>query len=412
MRTVRLDSNDQRDDPDAMTGSATSSIRCRKTPSPPPRMEHNDVKTFHTPGHTPRNTAGRTKLAAALVAAVALGGSGIAASASAAAEPPVFDLEPVAGELVGSGATFPGVFYAEAIAELEGINGDLVIEYGGGGSSKGRSDLQQSLVDFAGTDGVVKAEDYEKFAGEFVYIPTVLAPIVVAYNLDGVDTLNLTPTVIAQIFQTEITSWDDPAIVELNSDVTLPAEPIVVVRRADGSGTTDNFSKFLNAAVGGEGGVWTLGSGSELEWPAGTQAGDGSGGVSQLIKDTPGAIGYLDLADATVSGLSGASVENKEGVFVAPTIEATTAAAAGAEIADDLTFFVGWADGADAYPIAAQTWILAYVEQPDAEQAAALRYFLTYLLTDGQALAVELNYAPLPAELRDAALANVALIGA
>src|SRR4051794_18071448 len=326
-----------------------------------------------------------------------------------------FTLEPVSGDLTGSGATFPAAFYNEAIAALETLVPDLTIEYSGGGSGTGRSDLAAQLKDFAGTDAPVKDEDVPTFkGGDFVYVPTVLAPITMSYNLDGVDTLNLTPSTIAKIFQLQITDWNDEAIAADNPDATLPDEPIVVVRRADGSGTTENFSHFLDNAVGAGGdGTWTLGYGSELEWPDGTQAGDGNGGVAQLITDTQGAIGYVDLSDAIESGFAFANVQNKAGNFVAPTLEATTAAARNITLDDDGTFFTGWADGDDAYPIAAQTWIIVYTTQPDADTAAALQYFLTYLVSaDGQALAQELNYAPLPAAIRDVAMANIAKIGA
>jgi phosphate transport system substrate-binding protein len=324
------------------------------------------------------------------------------------------DFAALQGELVASGATFPKGFYDEAIAELAGIAPDLVVEYGGGGSGKGRSDLQEQVVDFAGTDGVVKEEDIPLFkGGEFVYVPTVIAPITVSYNLPDVEGLQLSAETIAKIFQLEITSWDDAAIAADNPDATLPATAIVVARRADGSGTTENFSKFLEAAVGTEaGGIWTLGTGSELEWPAGTQAGDGNSGVAQIITSTEGAIGYVDLSDAKENGLTYASVKNKAGNYIEPTLEATTAAAEGAEIKDDLTFFLGWADGDDSYPIAAQTWIIAYTTQDDPAKAEAIRGFLTYLLTDGQALAPDLDFAPLPGDLAERALANIELIGA
>jgi phosphate transport system substrate-binding protein len=326
------------------------------------------------------------------------------------------DYSKLSGTLDGSGATFPKVYYDEAIAEFASVAPDVTVNYAGGGSGKGRTDLQEQVVDFAGTDGVVKAEDVPKYkGGEFVYVPTVIAPITVSYNLEGVDELHLTAPTIAKIFQAQITSWDDPAIVAENEGVELPAEPITVVHRADGSGTTENFSKFLEAAVGPEGtaeaGVWTLGTGSELEWPASTLGGDGNSGVAQLISQTAGSIGYVDLSDAMENGLVYASVQNKAGEFVQPTPEAASAAAAGAKINDDLTFFVGWADGAEAYPIAAQTWIIAYVDTP-ADQAEVLRGFLTYLVTDAQELTGELGYAPLPADLQAKALANIAKIGA
>ncbi len=361
--------------------------------------------------------SGSTTAAPETTAAAAGGTETTAGSESTSASATDVDLASLSGELNGSGATFPKVFYDEAIAELSVLAPDLTINYGGGGSGKGRTDLQSEVVDFAGTDSTVKEEDLAKFnGGEFVYVPTVVAPITVSYNLSDVEELQLSPATIAKIFQTEITTWNDPAIAADNEGVDLPDTTITVVHRADGSGTTDNFAKFLEASVGAEGtaeaGVWNLGTGSELEWPSGTLAGDGNSGVAQLITQTDGAIGYVDLGDAVASNLVYASVQNKEGEFVYPTVEATSAAAAGAEINDDLTFFVGWADGAEAYPIAAQTWIIAYTTHEDAETAANLRGFLTYLLTDAQELAPELGYAPLPEELQAKALENIAKIGA
>lgn len=324
------------------------------------------------------------------------------------------DLAKLEGKIVGSGATFPKSFYDEAIAELKDKAPKLEIEYGGGGSGKGRSDLQTKVVDFAGTDSVVKDEDKPKFTGgDFVYVPTVIAPITVSYNVSGVDKLQLSPDTIAKIFQAEITKWDDPAIAADNQGAKLPSTPIVVAHRSDGSGTTDNFTKFLNAASGEKGsGVWKLKSGSEVEWPASTQGADGNSGVAQIVKSTDGAIGYVDLSDAKENGLKFAAVKNKAGKFVEPTLEATTAAAEGAQIKDDLTFFIGWADGDAAYPIAAQTWIIAYTKQDDAKKAEATRGFLTWLLTDGQKMAEDIDFAPLPAELQKKALDNVAKIGA
>ncbi|MEI7618480.1 MAG: phosphate ABC transporter substrate-binding protein PstS [Actinomycetota bacterium] len=324
------------------------------------------------------------------------------------------DYSKLSGSLVASGATFPKSFYDEAIANLATAAPNLTVEYGGGGSGKGRSDLQQKVVDFAGTDGVVKAEDIAKFTGgDFVYVPTVIAPITMSYNLPGVDKLQLSPATIAGIYQLTITNWNDAAIAADNPGVTLPDQAIVAARRADGSGTTDNFTKFLKAAVGPDaGGTWALGSGSTVEWPAGTQAGDGNSGVAQIVKSTTGAIGYVDLSDAKANGLNVASVKNKAGKFIAPTLEGTSAAAEGVTIKDDLTYFLGWADGDAAYPIAAQTWIIAYTTQADPAKAEAIRGFLTYLLNEGQKLAPTIDFAPLPESLRLKAIENIAKIGA
>ena len=324
------------------------------------------------------------------------------------------DYTSLKGSLTGSGSTFQKAFLDEAIANLSKKASGLSIQYGGGGSGKGRTDLQTKLVDYAGTDGTVKAADVAKYTGgAFVYIPTVIAPITMSFNVSGVDKLQLSPKTLAGIFQLTITKWNDPAIIAENPGVTLPATAIVTVHRSDGSGTTQNFTQFLDLAQGkAAGGAWTLGAFQDPGvWPTGGQAGDGNGGVAQIIKTTDGAIGYVDLSDAKASGLKFASIENKAGKFVAPTLEATSAAAEHVTVKDDLTFFLGWADGDTSYPIAAQTWIIVYTKQDSADKAANLRGFLTYLLTEGQTLAPTIDYAPLPAALVTKALANIAKIG-
>ena len=246
------------------------------------------------------------------------------------------EYESLSGTLNGSGATFPKAFYEEAIAEFSGgVAPDVVVNYGGGGSGKGKTDLADQVVQWAGTDSVVKDEEKAKFkGGEFLYFPTVAAPITVSYNLDGVTELQLSPDTLAGIFQAQITSWDAAEIKADNPDATLPSTPITVVHRSDGSGTTSNFTKYLAAAAPD---TWTLGSGDTVDWATTTQAGNGNNGVAQIVTQTPGAIGYVDLSDAKASGLSFASIENKDGNFVAPTLEGASAALAGAEIKDDLS---------------------------------------------------------------------------
>ncbi len=317
-----------------------------------------------------------------------------------------------AATLNASGATFPKAFYEAAIADFTKANKDVKINYGGGGSGKGRTDLADQITDWAGSDGTVKEEDKAKFkGGEFLYFPTVVAPITVSYNADGVEKLNLTPTVLAKIFQAEITKWNDPAIAADNAGVKLPDAAIVVVHRSDGSGTTENFTKFLDAAVGSKGdGTWKLKSGSTVEWPTATTAAEGNGGVAKAIKDTKGAIGYVDLSDAKATGLKFASIQNQAKAFIAPTLEGASAAAEGAEIKPDLTYFAGWAKGDKAYPIAAQTWIIVYKKQTDKAKGEATKAFINYVLTDGQKTAADIDFAPLPKALADKAIAQLAMI--
>jgi phosphate transport system substrate-binding protein len=311
--------------------------------------------------------------------------------------------------LNGSGSTFAGPFYDAVREQFAADHRDVTVNYGGGGSGKGREDLQNQIVDWAGTDSPVAAADLPDYkGGPILQFPTTVAPITVAYHLDGVDDLNLSPDTIAGIFQGEVTSWDAPEIAADNPGAHLPGTRITVAHRNDSSGTTDNFSRFLEAASGPQAsGVWKLGSGSTIHWPASTQGGDGNPGVGQIVQSTNGAIGYVDLSDARAIGLDFAKVENKAGAFVAPTLEAATAAAEHTTVDPDLSFFAGWADGEDSYPITAQTWIVIYEDQPDAAKGAALKAFLQYLLTGGQELAEEIDYAALPDTMQQRALAQL-----
>ena len=314
--------------------------------------------------------------------------------------------------LNASGATFPKACYGEAIAAFSEKNKGVTINYGGGGSGKGRQDLADQIVDWAGTDGTIADADKAKFkGGDVLYSPTVVAPITVSYNLDGVDKLQLSPDTIAKIFQLQIKSWDDAAIAADNPGAKLPATPIVVAVRSDSSGTTDNFTKFIDRASGDGGSkVWTLKNGSKVEWPAGVQAGEGNGGVAKLVGDNKGGIGYVDLSDALAAKLKTASVKNQGGKFIAPTLDAASAAAEGAEIKADLTFSLPWAKGDSAYPITAQTWIIVYKTQTDKAKGAATKEFIRWVLTDGQKLAKDVNFAALPTSLASKALAQLDMI--
>ena len=312
---------------------------------------------------------------------------------------------PLNATLNASGATFPQAFYEEVIAAYTEIQPGVTINYGGGGSGKGRQELQDQVVDFAGSDGLVKPEDVAKFkGGEFLYVPTVAAPITVSYNLSGVDDLKLDADTVAKIFQRQITTWDDAAIKALNPDADLPDTAITVVHRADSSGTTENFTKYLTAAAPN---TWTLESGSTVEWPKETQAGNGNSGVAQAIKDRAGAIGYVDLSDAKATQLQFAQLKNKAGKFVTPEVDAATAALAGITANPDLSYNPLDAGGDGAYPITAPTWILIYKNQTDPAKAQVIKSFLTFLLNDGQDLAPEIDYAPLSDDLRSKALAQL-----
>lgn len=307
--------------------------------------------------------------------------------------------------LNASGATFQKAAQEVAIEAFTKANPKVTINYGAGGSGKGRQDFADQVVDFACTDAPYKESDVGKVkGGEFFYIPNVLGAITVSYQLGDVDKLQLSAETLAKIFQREITRWDDPAIAADNPGAKLPSAAIVVARRSDGSGTTENFTRYLDIASNG---AWKLKSGSTVEWPADAQAGNGNSGVAQIVKTTPGAIGYVDLSDAKASGLRYASIKNQAGKYVQPTAEAVTAAGAGIEVKDNLIFSALDAKGEAAYPITAQSWCMAYAKQTDRAKGTAVKAYFKYLVTDAQQLLPEVDFAPIPQQLRDKALAQI-----
>jgi phosphate transport system substrate-binding protein len=345
----------------------------------------------------------RTALAGVAIAALAL--TGCASSEEPSDNPSSTEsanpYEGLEGEIVGTGATFPDNFYQLAIENFADAAPDIAVTYTKSGSSAGRKDFASGLNDFAGTDSLVKAGQPDNPAeGDFYYIPTVAAPITVSFNLPGVDELNLTASTLAKIFSTAITSWDDAAIAAENPGADLPATPITVVHRSEGSGTTNNFTGYLTKAAASD---WTLGRGDTVEWAASTSAAEGNGGVAQLIKDTEGAVGYVDFSAATDSGLTFASIKNKAGEFIAPSLDGATAAVAGATVADDLSYDPLDAAGADAYPITAPTYIIVRPSYEDGK-GALVKAFVSFILNEGPSFAEEVHYAAIPEDLRDQAL--------
>ena len=284
----------------------------------------------------------------------------------------------------------------------------MTVNYGGGGSGKGRTDLASGVVNFAGSDSPIPDKEKANFGGKTVlYFPVFLGPITVSYNLSGVSNLKLDATVLANIFQGKITKWNDPAIAALNSGVSLPSSAITIAVRSDSSGTTQNFSLYLEKAAGS---AWTLGSSSTIKWPGTARAGSGNGGVAQIVKSTPGAIGYVDYADAKAASLTFASIKNSSGSYIAPSPESASAAGNGITIAPDLTFHAVDSPNAQAYPITYQSWVLVYEMQPNANDAAMLKAYVGYLIGDGQQLLTNLGYAPLPSSLQQQAQAQLSKI--
>jgi len=302
----------------------------------------------------------------------------------------------------GDGSTFQLGFNQVVIGAFKQQQKAVTINYQGNGSGAGRTDFVNGVVDFAGTDAAYKSTDPQP-PKPFFYFPTVVAPITVSYNLSGVK-LNLSADTIAKIFSGAIKTWDDAAIKTDNPKAKLPSTAITVVHRSDSSGTTANFTSFLTKAAPSS---WTLGSGSTVSWPSGTQGATGNSGVAKLVKDTDGAVGYVDFSDANASDLTQASIKNAAGKFVKPSIASAAAAAQGASVNADLTYDPINSDGALAYPITSPTWIIVYQDQTDAAKGNAIKGWLTYIYGDGQKLAPSVDYAGLPKGLLKQAKAQI-----
>lgn len=307
--------------------------------------------------------------------------------------------------LNGSGASFQKAFQEVAIEAFTKANPNIKVNYSAGGSGKGRQDFADKVTDYGCSDAPYKEEDLGKIkGGEFVYVPVLLGAITVSYNLDGVDKLQLSPETIAKIFQRDIKKWNDKAIAADNPEAKLPAADIVVAHRSDGSGTTEQFTKYLVSAAGS---TWKLKSGSTVEWATDTQGANGNSGVAQIVKSTAGAIGYVDLPDAKATGLKYASVKNQAGNFVEPSAESAGLAGDGVEIKDDAIFVSVNAKGDKTYPITAPSWCMAYVKAGDPAKAAAIKSYFKYMATDAQQLVPEIDFAPLSKALQEKANSQV-----
>jgi phosphate transport system substrate-binding protein len=304
-------------------------------------------------------------------------------------------------DLTGAGATFPYPLYSKWFSEYAKLTG-VRINYQSIGSGGGIRQLSEETVDFGASDSPMSdAEMAKAKGGPILHIPTVLGAVVITYNLPGLTApINLTPQVIADVFSGRIKKWNDQRIAVLNPGATLPASDILVVHRSDGSGTTYIFTDYLTKAVPS----WNtaVGKGKEVKWPAGLGA-KGNEGVAGQVKQTPGAIGYVELAYAKQNRLPIAALKSQAGKFIVASVPAVTAAAAGVAKSlppnTDYRISIVDAPGPDSYPISSFTWILVYQHQKDAVKGKKLVDFLNWALTDGQAEAPPLDYAPLPAEM-------------
>jgi phosphate transport system substrate-binding protein len=304
----------------------------------------------------------------------------------------------MAGELInGAGATFPYPIYSKWFDEYRKATG-VQINYQSIGSGGGIRQVLEGTVDFGASDGPMTDEQLAQAKVPILHFPTVLGAVVATYNVAGVDSLRLSPETLAGIFLGKITTWNDPALAKDNPGVALPAQPIVPIHRSDGSGTTYVFVDYLSK-VSPE---WakSVGRSTAVAWPVGL-GGKGNEGVTGLVKQTPNAIGYVELVYAVQNKLPYAPIRNRSGAFVAATLESVTAAAAASADNMPADFRVSITDAAapDAYPIASFTWLLIPSSIADASKGQAIVKFLDWMLGEGQTYTKPLGYAPLPAQV-------------
>jgi phosphate transport system substrate-binding protein len=301
--------------------------------------------------------------------------------------------------LQGAGATFPNPLYQKWFSEYNKANPSLKFDYQSIGSGGGIKQISEKTIDFGGSDAPMKDDDLARVQGQILHIPTVLGAVVITYNLPNVTTdLKLTPEAIAGIFLGTVKKWNDPLIDSVNEGVNLPASDITVVHRSDGSGTSFVFTDYLSK-VSPE---WKAGpgAGTQVNWPAGLGA-KGNEGVTGQVKQTPNSIGYTELIYAEQNKLPVASIKNSAGQFVRPSLDSITAAAASVagQMPDDMRVSITNAPGAAAYPISSFTYLLVYKDQPDPAKGKALVEFLWWAVHDGEQMARDLLYAPLPEEV-------------
>lgn len=307
----------------------------------------------------------------------------------------------------GAGATFPEPIYTKWFSEYQKKNSAVAINYQGIGSGGGIRQMIAGTVDFGASDAPMSVEEAAKLSKKVFHIPMVMGAVVVSYNLKLAAPLKLSGTVIAEIFSGDIKIWNDPKIAALNTGVTLPATPIIVATRSDGSGTTSIFSEYL-ASVSP---AWTSKAGKSVNWFRGSMGAKGNAGVAGLIQQSEGSVGYIESVYAIQNKLPFAQIQNKKGKFLSPDSASISAAIPAKLVADivkkDFQISIINSDADQAYPIAAMTWLLIFEEMPK-DKGQPLVSMIEWALSDeGQKMATDLNYAPLPKELRTQVLAKL-----
>jgi phosphate transport system substrate-binding protein len=304
----------------------------------------------------------------------------------------------------GAGATFPYPIYSKWFDEYAKVDPSVRFNYQSIGSGGGQKQILSQTVDFGASDGPMSDDNLAKAPGKILHIPTVAGAVVITYNLPGNPAVKFDGDTIAGIFLGQIKKWNDSKLTALNPGAKLPDQDIVVVHRSDGSGTTFIFTDYLSK-ISSE---WKskAGNNTSVNWPTGI-GGKGNEGVSGQVKQTPGAIGYVELIYAIQNKMPYADVKNAAGEFVKATVDSVTAALATAQIPDDFRFSMTNAPGKEAYPIAGATWLLVYQQQKDPTKGKKLVEFLKWSMTKGEAMAKTLDYAPLPENVQQRVLKRI-----
>ncbi|MEM1172518.1 MAG: phosphate ABC transporter substrate-binding protein PstS [Cyanobacteria bacterium P01_H01_bin.35] len=299
--------------------------------------------------------------------------------------------------LVGAGASFPAPLYQRWFADMRDSRSDIGVDYQSVGSGAGVERFTQELVDFGASDVAMKDDEIAKVGRGVMMLPMTAGSIVLAYNLPGVSDLKLSREVYVDILLGKITKWNDSKIAAINSGVNLPNLPITVVHRSDGSGTTGVFTKHLSA-ISPE---WKqkVGEGKTVQWPTGI-GGQKNDGVAAGIRQTEGAIGYIEFGFSKNAGLPTAALENKSGQYIKASLESAKATLAAVKLPGNLRAFISDPEGSNSYPIVTYTWMLIYNQYPNAAKAQAIEKMIEYGLNEGQKVSADLGYIPLPDNVR------------
>ncbi len=304
--------------------------------------------------------------------------------------------------LTGAGASFPAPLYQNWFVQLNKAVPELQVNYQSVGSGAGVEQFTAGTVDFGASDVAMTDEEIAQIDRGVILLPMTAGSIVMAYNLPGVEGLKLSREAYVGIFRGEITNWNDPAIAEVNPDIDLPDQPITVVHRSDGSGTTGVFTMHLSS-ISDE---WetTIGQGKSVEWPTNKGkfiGGKGNEGVTASIQQNEGAIGYIEYGYAKQNNIPVAELENASGNYIVPTEETASATLDAVTLPENLRAFITDPEGDNSYPIVTYTWMLAYEEYEDPQTAIAMETMIQYGLTEGQEQSKQLGYVPLPPSVRE-----------